>query len=71
MSDPNFQAPQPGDPGTPRDVTREGDVVWDGNDPERYAGQTPEDEAQKQDENQDQPAKKTAAKKSTKSDSQQ
>lgn len=42
MSDVNWTPPQPGDPGTPRDVNREEDVVWDGNDPEKYAGQTPE-----------------------------
>lgn len=39
MSDPNWKAPEPGDPGTPRDVNRDGDIVWDGNDPERFAGQ--------------------------------
>lgn len=31
MSDPSFNPPQPGDPGTPRDVNRPEDVVWDGN----------------------------------------
>jgi hypothetical protein len=50
MSDTNWQPPQPGDPGTPRDVNREEDVVWDGNQPDKYSGQ---------------PAKKAAAKKAT------
>lgn len=42
MSDVNWKAPEAGDPGTPRDVNREEDIVWDGNQPEKYAGQTPE-----------------------------
>lgn len=59
MSDTNWTQPEPGDPGTPRDVNREGDVVWDGTDPEKYAGQTAENaEAEK-------PAKKATARKAT------
>lgn len=42
MSDASWTPPQPGDPGTPRDVNREEDIVWDGNKPEKYAGQSPE-----------------------------
>lgn len=42
MSDTNWHPPQPGDPGTPRDVNRESDIVWDGNQPEKYAGQNQE-----------------------------
>lgn len=60
MSDPNWTQPQPGDPGTPRDVNDESHIVWDGNDPEKYAGQTAE-----------QPAKKAAKKAAPKSDSQE
>ena len=41
MSDAKWKVPQPGDPGTPRDVTREEDVVWDGNKPEKYSGVAP------------------------------
>lgn len=38
MSDPNWTPPEPGE-GSARDVNREGDIAWDGNDPERYAGE--------------------------------
>lgn len=60
MSDPNWQQPNPGDPGTPRDVNREEDIVWDGNKPEKYAGQTQEVA---------EPKKASKATKSTKSES--
>jgi hypothetical protein len=61
MSDPNWTQPQPGDPGTPRDVNREENIVWDGNRPEKYAGQSEVSQPKK--------AVKKAA--STKSDSQE
>lgn len=60
MSDPSFNPPQPGDPGTPRDVNRPEDVVWDG---------TPNDDGQERAQEQEsQPRKATKATKSTKSD---
>ncbi len=65
MSDPNWQQPQAGDPGTPRDVNRESDVVWDGRDTEKYAGQEPETNEDAANEQRTQPrkaAKKAAAK---------
>lgn len=59
MSDPSFNPPQPGDPGTPRDVNRPEDVVWDG---------TPDDSQEQAQEQESQPRKATKATKSTKSD---
>lgn len=56
MSDVNWTQPRPGDPGTPRDVNRDEDVVWDGTDPKRRANQSSEG---------DQATKKAAPKKVT------
>jgi hypothetical protein len=65
MSDPNWQPPQAGDPGTPRDVNRESDVVWDGRDTAKYAGQEPETNEDAANDQQNQPTKATKAAKRT------
>jgi len=62
MSDASWTPPKAGDPGTPRDVNREDDIVWDGNNPEKYAGQTPETQG---------PKKATKSANAKKSDSQE